>query len=208
MAEWIKPYSNLHMFGSLDCNLYFLQGVNELEELAGEKRILGIKLYTGYQSVRWEHLSVVGEIARIHRLPVMCHGGFVHIKGSSYAFDPTELIPFFEKFPEVATIVSHMANPYFEKIRALAKNFPQVHTDSSGLIDSQDPSQRQDIPGYQEELERFLQEVGPNKLLFGTDFPVQTYEDTFGLLRPVLKDYTLAEQEAVYHGNARRVLNL
>src|SRR3989338_9190309 len=78
LLDWIHVNPRFRMFGSLDMQHYFYQGYNELEELAAQKKIAGIKFYTGYQEIdlassRFRDLV---NLAHLHRLPLMFHTGY------------------------------------------------------------------------------------------------------------------------------------
>ena len=49
-------------------------------------------------------------------------------------------------------------------------------------------------------------ECGPKRLLFGTDFPVQTHEDSILLIEESMKTYSDQDKQDVYHDNAARIL--
>src|SRR5262245_47099564 len=51
LRYWLQGKPEFLMFGSLDFEHFFYQGFNELEELAEEGLIKGIKLYPAYQKI-------------------------------------------------------------------------------------------------------------------------------------------------------------
>lgn len=217
LANWINKYQEhkdqLLMFGSLDCNFYFKQGMSELEELADGRVIRGIKVYTGYQDVTNRHLLAIGSLADRFRLPIMFHTGYIHVhdhRNVDRAFNPNDLVSFIERFPNVSVILSHLGNPFFDVVRNLVNRFPKVYSDTSGLIDSFDKSQRDDISKYSDEVSKFLVECGPSKLLWGSDFPVQTYWDTSTIVGEGmnLASITDNEREQVLYYNAAEILGL
>src|SRR3989339_434953 len=56
------------------------KGLNELEELARDKKIFGIKLYPGYQifDCADKNIFPIYELARKYNLPVKFHTGELH----------------------------------------------------------------------------------------------------------------------------------
>src|SRR3989339_1117220 len=67
-------------FGSLDVMNYLDEGVAELEQLAFNRLIRGIKLYPGYQVFNPSDINLddVYDLAQMFDLPVMFHGGELH----------------------------------------------------------------------------------------------------------------------------------
>jgi len=76
----------------------------------------------------------------------------------------------------------------------------------SGLIASR--HDREEIPDGVNAVRSFLEQVGPGKMLFGTDFPVQTHEDSVYFVEEGMKGFSEKEKGDVYYNNARRLLRL
>jgi predicted TIM-barrel fold metal-dependent hydrolase len=51
-----------------------------------------------------------------------------------------------------------------------------------------------------------LGECGSSRLMFGTDFPVQTHEDSVNFIERTMKDFPEKDRENVYFNNAERVI--
>lgn len=204
------------MFGSLDFEHYFLQGFNELEEMASDGLIKGIKIYTGYQKIdiASSEFESVMKLALSYDLPVMFHAGYSYSSMRKYGkpsievgYSAESLRKVADRFPEVNMIFSHMSKPFFHEMLFAAKELPNVYTDMSGIIDSQ--HDEKEIPVCIQEIKLFLQECGPSKLLFGTDFPVQTHEHSVGFVwESMSRDFSKAEIEDVYYNNAARLLRV
>ena len=84
--------------------------------------------------------------------------------------------------------------------------FKNVYTDMSGLIDSKYDTI--EIPSSVEAIKQFVEQVGPHKLLFGTDFPVQTHEHSILFIEKAMKDFSKKSKQAVYYDNAAKLLGL
>jgi predicted TIM-barrel fold metal-dependent hydrolase len=179
LYDWIRDRRGFAMFGSLDFDTFFYQGMNELEELAGREVIKGIKVYTGYQLVdlRSKNFSQLTDLAS--------DLAFVADKG-------------------INVIASHMAKPHFSDLIDTLQRVPNMYTDVSGLIDSKFDRTEIDMTVWT--INKFLEEVGSSKLLFGTDFPVQTHKDSIYFVEQGMKGFSDAEKEDVYYNNARRLL--
>lgn len=225
LYHWIKAKPEFVMFGSLDFEHFFYQGYNELEEMAGEGFIKGIKIYPAYQQIDFEGhpfrrvLTLAGE----KNLPVMFHGGVSYtlwkelgtqaVLALAQSPYPTTQEPYktpreFEKvaqaFPSVNLIVSHLCKPFFEEMIEVLKRNHNLFTDMSGLLDS-----RLDA-GYKttcvEHVKRFIGECGPDKMMFGTDFPVQTHADSVYFVETAMAAYSAQDRQKVYFDNANRII--
>lgn len=172
LKSWLEDWNSFVMFGSLDFNHYFYQGLNELEELAEKKAIRGIKIYTGYQNIAMTDLEEVLKLCSKFQLPIMFHTG--DCAGSRGHASIDQLDGFVEKYSDVNFIYTHLCNPNLESIIERVKRYKNVHTDMSGMIHS--GKDDLEIPQCIENLKRFYGECGTNQLMFGTDFPVQTHD--------------------------------
>jgi len=225
----LQGRSRFAAIGSLDVMNAFEQGVDELAHLCEHGRLAGIKLYPGYQRfhVGDAHLDRVYELAAHHHLPVTIHGGELHhccsakrrqvgdlaCKAPSCWIDqlgmlahPDAFARAAESFPEVTFVIAHLANPYFGQLRELMRRFPNVVTDISGQFVS---ATHEDTPEYRayivHQIQLFLDEVpnGEDRLLFGSDFPIQSFADSIDLIEKLnVSDDVKAK---IFRHNALRV---
>lgn len=230
LLERVKGNPLFKVFGSLDIMNNFADGLAELRTLAKNKSIAGIKLYPGYQDFHCSDKKIhpLYELAAEYELPVMFHGGELHgccpyrdRQAGKYLCDichiellqdrsnPVEMAEAIKSFPQVKFIVSHLANPFFQELRQLMAECPNVYTDISGQFVSGRLSE--DNPEYHQiilnELKQFIALPGGiDRLMFGTDFPIQSYQSSVNLVLAL----KLNEQEAekVFYSNAARLLNL
>jgi predicted TIM-barrel fold metal-dependent hydrolase len=75
----------------------------------------------------------------------------------------------------------------------------------SGLIHSNHEDEKE-IENSVQEIKIFLAECGSSKLLFGTDFPVQTHVDSVYFIERAMGCFPNEAKEDVYYNNARRLL--
>lgn len=226
MRHWLQNRSNFSMFGSLDTEYYFFQGLNELQELAQNQQIKGIKLYTAYQDIDFhsEKFQQVANLARDYGLPLMFHGGVSYnlwkqlsiedilalsiTTSPSHGNEPYKTPQDFafvaQQYPDVPVIVSHLCKPFFQSMIDVLNNFDNVFTDISGILDSKrDTAYR---TACVETVKRFIGECGPHKILFGTDFPVQTHEDSIYFIEEAMITYPLEAKQQVYFDNAKQLI--
>lgn len=217
------------VFGSLDAMNNLEEGLKELRELARTKMIRGIKLYPGYQDFDFgsELAWPIYEIAREFNLRVMIHAGELHhccpkdgndkrvykCKGKcridelGYLAMPKKLMPAIKKFDDVNFVMSHLANPYFAELREVMTECLNVSTDISGQFIS---SGNDDTPEYKvmlmNEVGKFLAlKNGVDRMLFATDFPVQSYADSIALINNL--NLSVETEEKIFYRNAEKLLN-
>ncbi len=203
------------MFGSLDFEHYFYQGFNELEELAVNNRIKGIKIYTCYQEVDFEskQFAMILDLAKKKDLPLMFHIGYSYSSLRKYGkvsvaktVKPIHLARTINENPDLTFILSHLAKPFLSELIEVVNNNNNVYSDMSGLIDSY--FEQDDIPESIEHIKQYIGECGPSRLLFGTDFPVQTHYDSVYMLEEAMKNYSQDDLKRVYFENAEKILML
>src|SRR3989338_539218 len=181
LYHWIHNRQEFLMFGSLDFEHYFNQGYNELEELAASHALHGIKIYTCYQNIdlQSEKMQRVAQLAEKHTLPLMFHVGYSYSAmrttgkiSIANTITPKDIAEIAQQYPRLPIIIAHMGKPFFDQLIEGVKNTENLYADMSGLIDSK--HDRSEIGESLEAIQRFVQECGSKKLLFGSDFPVQT----------------------------------
>ncbi len=135
-----------------------------------------------------DYLRPVLDIARWNDLPVLFHTG-----DFSYTA-PMMLMQIFRAYPDVKFIIGHMGSHHFwlDTI-ALLKMFPNAYTDTSGM---QSPLI----------LRRAIQECGPERILYGSDFP---YWDPHVEISRILAARLAPDIERmILGGNAARLFSL
>jgi len=211
LYNWINEDPKFSMYGSLDFQYYFYQGFNELEEMAARNMIVGIKIYTCYQEIdiTGERFKMVVDLARKFDLPLMFHAGYSYASerkygratiGTPHGAGTLEVIA--KENPDIKMIFSHMSKPFFHDMVRVAKNNDNVWTDMSGLIDSAFDVKEIDI--CVEEIKTFVGECGSDKLLFGTDFPVQTHKHSVQFIEMAIKNEE--DKANIYFKNAENFI--
>ena len=109
-----------------------------------------------------------------------------------------------KEFPLVNIIVSHLCKPFFDEMIEVLNRNENIFTDVSGILDSKRDSDYK--AACVEQVSRFMGECGPGKIMFGTDFPVQTYEDSVYFVEEAMKHYPVADKQKVYFDNANRII--
>lgn len=212
LLNWIAGNPLFAMFASLDFDFFFYQGINEIQELAERKLIKGVKIYTCYQHIDLKSdrfKSLVSLVAK-NNLPLMFHVGYSYSCMSktgkvayTEAVAPKDLEFLAKENPQLNFIFSHMGKPFTDGLIDVAKAHDNIYTDTSGLIDSDHTVGELDECVLA--IQKFLFECGPKKLLFGTDFPVQTHEDSVYMVETAMKHFKDSDKQEVYYNNAFRI---
>ncbi|HJT75393.1 MAG TPA: amidohydrolase family protein [Chitinophaga sp.] len=126
---------------------------------------------------------------------------------------------FVPKFPELRLVIDHLAKPYFKTgeisswethMRAIAQH-PHVYCKLSGMITEAD-WQKWEPAHFTPFLDVALEAFGPERLMFGSDWPVCKVAGTYAEVKGIIKDYisrlSETEQAGIMGGNAIRFYGL
>lgn len=208
LLHWIRNNSKFCLFGSLDFQNYFYSGLKELSELAEENFLYGIKVYSGYQKIDYssQQFHQLAKLAEHYQLPLMFHGGYLqcHETDLSCAINPKLLENIVKSFPSNKFIISHLAWPFIDDLISMILRYDNILTDMSGMLDSY--KTKHTFGACVEGLKKFLGNCGPSKLMFGTDFPIQTHADSIQLVESAMNDYSEIDKKRVYYDNANALL--
>jgi predicted TIM-barrel fold metal-dependent hydrolase len=152
-----------------------------LDSLRGhlaDRRIAGLKLYPGYEPFFPSDpaLEPIYALASEFQVPVMLHSGDTFTpKGKLKYAHPLHVDEVAVDHPGVNFIVCHLGNPWIRDCMEVIYKNQNVYTDISGLVLG-DFTDR-----FEEYMRKQLQEmleygVEPEKVLFGTDWPIASME--------------------------------
>ena len=120
-----------------------------------------------------------------------------------------------ESCPELALVIDHLAKPPIAKneidewsqgFKPLA-SYPNIHCKLSGLVTEANWTswQTDDLRPY---VEFALESFGPERLMFGSDYPVcllaSTYDRVLGSFQEILSNLGDDEREKIFSRNAAR----
>jgi uncharacterized protein len=151
---------------------------HEMREGHEELGLRGIKLlpmYAGFQPDD-ERLDPLWRYAEKHQLPVLLHTGTTFISQAPLSCTlPRHIDPVAIRFPSVRIIMAHLGHPYEGECVVVARKHPNVYADVSALF-------YRPFQLYQSLM--LVQEYGVwHKVLFGTDYPFTTVNETIAGLR-------------------------
>ncbi len=186
--------------------------VKEALRLAGAQRglVRGFKVWLGYRRVFATDpvFAPLYDYAEEHGLPVLFHtGDTASSTGSLVHAHPLTLDELANEREGLKIVVCHLGNPWVEDTAELLYKHENVFADISGLVVGGG--------GYAEEylrmLARRISEAvyyagGADKLVFGTDYPVETHENGLSLVS--MLGVTQADKEKILWRNASRLFSI
>jgi uncharacterized protein len=232
--DWFAPVKAQHaMAQAYPERVLFCGGVDPLyngladalSEMEHQVRDLGavsMKFYNGHVDATWrcdDHELAYPLYEKCQELGVRVvqfHKGIPFGKQNVEHLGPTDLQKAARDFPDLEFIIHHLALPYFDETCSIAARFPNIHLALSGSI-----SQMATAPRLlQERVGRLLREVGPHKLLWGSEAALvgcpQPYLELFMQLE-IPEDLrigygypqiTRADKEAILGKNFARLMNV
>lgn len=182
----------------------------ELEFAHQELGLRGIKLmpmYAGFDPAA-EEFDPLWEYAERNALPVLMHTGTTFMSQAVLAYArPAIADDIARRHPELRLILAHMGHPYEGECIAVIRKHPHVYADISALHYR---------PFQLWNTLMLVQEYGVwHKLLFGSDFPFTTVDDTIAGLQRIARvdargfePLSLDEIDALIHRDALGLLGL
>ncbi len=151
------------------------------EEMRHGHRQLGLRgikllpMYAGFMP-HAATLDPLWNYASEHKLPVLLHTGTTFVSQAPLACTlPRHLDPVAIRFPDVKIILAHLAHPYEAECVAVIRKHPNVYADVSAL-------HYRPFQLYNSLM--LVQEYGVwDKVLFGTDYPFTTVNESVAGLR-------------------------
>ena len=224
MLELVKPFDRFLVFGSLDVENNLIGGINELENLIANKKIAGIKLYPGYQKFypNEKKLYPIYKLAQTYNLPVTFHAGETTQEGNfpeSWEIDedhpekyhqfrthPSHMANVAKKFSQIKIIISHYGQPFTKSVRLILNKHKNIYTDVSGLWKTGKDDTPREKKQTKNALVKLAKECNINQILFGSDFPIQSIEDSISHIENM--NLSKQDQKKVFYENAKGILKL
>lgn len=186
--------SNLIPFGGLhpDCE----HVLEELEKLK-DMKMAGVKFHPPFQKMNLEDEKYAEMWKRINHLgfPVLIHCGQARIP-RPFDLYPSGVLKFIRYIPDVPVILAHMGgrskDPREEEI--LFKMPENVFIDTAMSAEMQEMA----------DFERIAAAMGPERVVFGSDFPYGTQKAAISYIRR--SSFSENEKEKMLGGNAERIL--
>ena len=153
--------------------------LDEIDRCVNDLGLKGIKMSPVYQ-----HYNPKGDRARrVHRraeelgLPILTHAAYHVIANTPMEWaNPLLYDPVAREFPSLKIILAHIGLPWYTDAMVMIRKHPNVFADVSGGVPLR--------PWWGYQALAFCHENRViDKLLFGSDFPIATIEETIDALR-------------------------
>lgn len=144
-------------------------------EQLGLRGVKLLPMYAGF-GVDDERLEPLWDYAEEKRLPVLLHTGTTFVRQAPLKFTLPRLIdPVATRHPDIRFVLAHLSHPYEGECVVTIRKHPNVYADISALHYR---------PWQLYNSLMLVQEYGVwNKLLFGSDYPFTTVNDSIAGLR-------------------------
>jgi uncharacterized protein len=134
-------------------------------------------------------------------LVVLCHSGLAK-DGEPYAL-PASFSEVLSEFPNLKVVLAHLGGGAWRETVDLGHAHPRVAFDLCEIIEW---AGAPNAPA-KADLARMIREIGPERVMLGTDFPWYELERTAELVM-ALPGLSETEKEAILGANAARILGL
>ena len=150
---------------------------------------VGFKFLSDYHQVSLTDIRYrpVWEYAEARGLLVLAHTW----GGSTYDGEAV-IQEVADRYPHVKFLLGHACHGHWDAAVALARNFPNIYLELTAVFDDRGV------------LEKFVNEVGSDRLLFGTDLPWFDPHHALGVLANA--SITDEDRHNICHRNAERLL--
>lgn len=229
VLHWYKnDFNKLRLFIDSKPNLRLIAGLNmdnpkhieerlaELEVLLQQKKIVGLKLYPGYQHffVSEQKVFPVAKLCLKYDKPLVIHSGDVYdleneaVLKYSHPVYADELAVL---FPDLKIVLAHFSFPHLLECANIVSKNKNVYTDISGTIVDDLPKREAEnlYKEYKRDMQRVLNYFPDirSKIMFGTDYggedtPLNEVEMYIRLVKEV---FAKKEQEHVFSGLAQEL---
>jgi len=143
-----------------------------------EGSVRGLKLYPGYEPFYPSDPKIKGvfELAEEFDVPVMIHSGDTYDPMGRVRYShPLHVDDVAVEYPRVKIVICHIGNPWIRDCMEVVYKNKNVYTDISGLVLG-DFNDRFEAFMRKQLQEMLLYGVEPDKVLYGTDWPISSME--------------------------------
>ena len=202
-----KTDSRIHVLGSPDI---LGQGHSQLKFFAQTMReglLRGLKVFCGHDaySPTDARLGPYLDLLQAEELPLVVHTGEnPSDPAASRWTQPETLVELAQTWPHVRIVLAHLCWPHVHECFEFCHTVPNIHYDISGVA-AASVLTRTGEETMREALS-LLAEHCPDRLMFGSDWPMVSFARQLGFLRSLNLRESVLEQ--VLHENAERCYRL
>lgn len=178
VVEATRHLPHIHVVAGISWATFGAPDVVELRSLLEAGSIKALKLYPGYEPFypADPKLTPAYLLAEEFDVPVMIHTGDTYAPTGKVKYaHPLHVDEVAVDFPRVKFLICHLGNPWFRDCMEVVYKNENVYTDISGLTLGQF-TDRFEAYMRQQLKEMILWGVNPNRVLYGTDWPLASME--------------------------------
>ncbi|EKE20996.1 MAG: Amidohydrolase family protein [uncultured bacterium] len=216
LLEFTDTHPNVYALGSIDMDDEIEKQLARHEELLKEGRIVGIKLYPGYQHFYPYEKKVIkiAQLCEKYNKPLVFHSGDLFDPDNKAILKyshPIHIDELARKCPKTKIIISHFGFPYYMETTNVATANDNVYVDISAIV--VEFSTSKETRNLQKQCLKDLQRVFTyyplmkEKVMLGTDFGGD--ETPLSLVKPYIKIIkkflNKSQQENAFHKLAEKL---
>lgn len=208
VVEATRHLPNLHVIAGISWATFSAAAVAELRSLLEAGAIKGLKLYPGYEPFypADPRLIPAYELAEEFDVPVMIHTGDTYAPSGKVKFaHPLHVDEVAVDFPRVKFLICHLGNPWFRDCMEVVYKNENVYTDISGLTLGEF-NDRFEAYMRQQLKEMILWGVNPDRVLYGTDWPLASMESYLEFMEELA--LPSRDKDLMFFENAARLFKL
>jgi len=178
VVEATRHLPHIHVVAGISWSTFGAPDLVELRSLLEAGSIKALKLYPGYEPFypADPKLTPAYLLAEEFDVPVMIHTGDTYAPTGKVKYaHPLHVDEVAVDFPRVKFLICHLGNPWFRDCMEVVYKNENVYTDISGLTLGQF-TDRFEAYMQQQLKEMILWGVNPNRVLYGTDWPLASME--------------------------------
>jgi uncharacterized protein len=178
VIEAVDQFPHLYVVAGISWANFSQDDVDALRGFLEAGTIKGLKIYPGYEPFypADAKLAPAYRLAEEFDVPVMIHTGDTYAPTGRVKYShPLHVDDLAVDYPKVKFVICHLGNPWFRDCMEVVYKNDNVYTDMSGLTLG-DFTDRFEAYMRQQLKEMILWGVNPNKVLYGTDWPLSTME--------------------------------
>ncbi len=203
----VAGYPKLLMYGTAIMESLSSVDVEKLDNLAKDNKIIGIKLYPGFERFYPDdkRCHSLYELCLKYNLPVLFHSGETMNESWREQYNhPSEIEKVAKRFPDLKIIIAHFSQPHLKSCLEIITKYQNVYADISGMT-------HPEVITHcgKEELFNVLKiavEHNADKIIFGTDWPICDVESHKQLILSLPISET--DKALIFSMNAMKVFSL
>ncbi|MBI5153364.1 MAG: amidohydrolase family protein [Parcubacteria group bacterium] len=211
VLSFAETKEDLFVIAAINITYSVKEQLEKIKALLENKKIVGIKMYPGYQHFypSDEIVFPIAELCEQYNKPLIFHSGdvFDRLGTAELKYShPIHVDSLATHYPQCTIIIAHFGFPYLMETATIVNKNKNVFTEISGTIDT--PSQ-DIVDTYTKDLKRVFSYYPAikQKIMFGTDYggehtPLNQIDSYIQLVENV---FSTEEQDNVFHKLAEKL---